>query len=63
MYDQSFLILNKTPVFYYGSKDPSKLSKNEMREIDNNRRLFGIKPFAAYKIRAKNGFVAQKSIW
>jgi hypothetical protein len=63
MYDQSFLILNKTPIFYFGSKDPSKLSKNEMREIDNYRRLLGIKPFAAYKIRAKNGFVAQKSIW
>ena len=63
MYDQSLLMLNKNPIFYYGSKDPSRLSKDELLQIEQNRRNYGVKPFSAYKIRVWKDSISQTPIW
>lgn len=63
MYDQSFFMLNKNLFFYYGGKDPSKLSKEELFEIEQNRRNFGVKPFSAYKIKVRGKHLVTISLW
>jgi hypothetical protein len=63
MFDQSFSMLNKNPFFYYGSKDPSRLSKDELLQIEENRRNYGVKPFSAYKIKVWKDSISQTPIW
>ncbi|MDP1817622.1 MAG: hypothetical protein Q8K92_24390 [Leadbetterella sp.] len=63
MFDQFLSMLNKNPFFYYGSKDPSRLSKDELLQIEENRRKYGVKPFSAYKIKVWKDSISQTPIW
>jgi hypothetical protein len=63
MFDQFLSMLNKNPFFYYGSKDPSRLSKDELLQIEQNRRNYGVKPFSAYKIKVWKDSISQTPIW
>ena len=63
MYHQSLFMLNKNPFFYYGGKEPSKLSQNKLLEIEQNRRNFGVKPFSAYEIKVKGKHLNSTSLW
>lgn len=48
--DQSCEILKIPMQFYYGERNPNKLSKDQKIIIDNERKKFGIKPLEAFRV-------------
>lgn len=63
VYDQNRIMHNQLPWFYYGVADIAGLTAQQKQEINNRRRMHGIKPLEAFKVIRKGDAIIQLPLW
>jgi hypothetical protein len=62
MYDQGKMYKNENPFFFFRVADVSAMSESEIKEIDERRHKYGIKPLRSTKIIKNEGGIMQNAI-